>query len=343
MRFTSTARPALTPLGQRLLQISETKLARLEPGVGGRDSAVLLKEVVVRQAVKSAWKSVDQGYLATEMTNWKSHTAMGLDVIGEDEEEEEDAEGEFERTEVREERWFEDLITSFGEDDFGPADQGMEHEWTESNVASAFDDVEYEEDAMEAYTFPMSPPSPRPVVVFNPAPAPTPIALPVEVDVVEVDQEEDQVDDVEVEIAAVAHVHSVGIAPARRFFVNLSDGYDMPTPVSTPIQPTRYLPDCDEDDIDEYALPPPLIRSYSSSSDSSMCESDECVTPPNGTCEELEEEANLPLPNGMAMSMSFSVDMSMDAPSIQEEKVERGYEMTRRTFGEGWLGLRVGG
>jgi hypothetical protein len=59
----------------------------------------LWKGVVVREAVKSAWKSVDQGSFG-EMNDWHSKSAMGLDVIGEDEEEEEVGV-------AQEERWFE--------------------------------------------------------------------------------------------------------------------------------------------------------------------------------------------------------------------------------------------
>lgn len=296
---------------------------------------MLLREVVVREAVKSAWRSVDQGHASTEMTNWKSTTAMGLDVIGEDEEEEEYEDGEGGVAEgEREERWFEDLITSFGEEDFAQVDQGAEHEWTESNVASAFDDDMYEEDAMEAYTFPMSPPSPRSTITFTPEVAS--VALPVGVEVVEVDNGDEEE---AVEVQGIERVPAV----VRPFYLHVADEYDnLPVPVSTPIQPTRHLPDLIDDDIDEYALPPPLVRSFSSSSDSSMCDSDVCVTPPNGTCEELEEEAGHPSPTDMSMSMSMSLDMSME--SVKEmQKVERGYDMTRRAFGEGWLGLRISG
>jgi hypothetical protein len=151
MRFQSTVRPVLTPLGQRLITLSERKLYSLEPPVGGRDEATLLKGVLVRESVRSAWRSVERGQ-QVEVNNWQSTNAMGLDIIGEEEEDEEEMEEAI--IEERNERWFEELVQSFGDDD-----ETEEHEWAESEVGSAIDEDEYEYEEFEHYTLPSSPPS----------------------------------------------------------------------------------------------------------------------------------------------------------------------------------------
>jgi hypothetical protein len=170
MRFTSPdlARPALTPLGHRLLHLSEQKLDSLDTPMGGREAGTSLwKGVLVREAVRSAWKSVDEGARVDEMTNWHAPNAMALDVIGEEEEEEEDEEDEGE-AEQRGAAWFEELLANMGEDEYSYGDDDeREAEWTESSVSQAvFDDLEYDADGMIAYTLPLplSPPSP-PVLV----------------------------------------------------------------------------------------------------------------------------------------------------------------------------------
>jgi hypothetical protein len=152
MRFQSTVRPVLTPLGQRLITLSERKLYALEPPVGGRDEATLLKGILIQESVKSAWRSVEQGH-QVQVNDWQSNNAMGLDVIGEEEEEEEEVEQE-----ERSERWFEELVQSFGDDEM--IDE-QEHEWAESEVGSAVDedDFEYYEE-FEHYTLPSPPSSP---------------------------------------------------------------------------------------------------------------------------------------------------------------------------------------
>jgi len=152
MRFQSTVRPVLTPLGQRLITLSERKLYALEPPVGGRDEANLLKGILIQESVRSAWRSVEQGH-QVQVNDWQSNNAMGLDVIGEEEEEEEEVEQE-----ERSERWFEELVQSFGDDEM--IDE-HEHEWAESEVGSAIDedDFEYYEE-FEHYTLPSPPSSP---------------------------------------------------------------------------------------------------------------------------------------------------------------------------------------
>lgn len=152
MRFQSTVRPVLTPLGQRLITLSERKLYALEPPVGGRDEATLLRGILIQESVRSAWRSVEKGH-QVQVNDWQSTTAMGLDIIGEEEEEEEESEQE-----ERSERWFEELVQSFGDDEM--IDE-QEHEWAESEVGSAVDedDFEYYEE-FEHYTLPSPPSSP---------------------------------------------------------------------------------------------------------------------------------------------------------------------------------------
>ncbi|ORX33670.1 hypothetical protein BD324DRAFT_643835 [Kockovaella imperatae] len=177
MRFISaTARPSLTPLGYRLLHLSEYKLANLEPRVGGREDGVALwKEVVVREAVRTAWKSVQQGTVG-DLTDWSSKGAMGLDVIEEEEEdddEESNSTSSTSSTVGQERQWFEDLVNSLGDDE---VDDARTHEWAESFVETAFDDMEYDDEGIEAFTFPaISPPlSPS----LPPSPVNGPLSLP---------------------------------------------------------------------------------------------------------------------------------------------------------------------
>lgn len=260
MRFTSNVKPALTPLGHRLLYLSESKLVNLEPGIGGRDVG-LLKGVMIREAVKSAWQSVDQG--VGEFNDWHSTRAMGLDVVEEEEEEEE-------------EKWFEDLISTFDEEV-----TEYQHDWVESNVAGAFDDFDiYDDEGMEAFTLTRSPPSPQPIIT---------VAI--------VPEEEE--------------IHQ----PAQPILPALTHPTPSSTPAGTP-SPLLLSPDVDDldDCADDFLLPPPLVRSFSSASTSSLEDDDDvCVTPPSYSCEELEEEA----------------------PIIG------GFEMTRKVFNDGWLGLNL--
>jgi hypothetical protein len=275
---------------------------------------------------------------------------MGLDVIGEDEEEGE--ENEEEDVQAREGRWFEDLMSSLGEEDFAMAEEEVDHEWTESEVACAIDEGEYEEDAMEVYTLPSSPTSPRspishplhaaPIVVPTAAsvsPAATANVEDVEVAVVTVELDMDECD--ELDNMIYAHSSTTPSQPSRlhgRFGERGLAGL-----VSTPVQPIRALPECeDEDDVDDFYLPPPLVRSFSASSDTSMLES-ECTTPPGGSCEELEEEAP---DRGVDVSvkdlgMSMSLSISMDEPAKRDHGKETECERLMRMFGANWLGLSM--
>lgn len=113
MRFSNAySRPTLTPLGQRLLVLSERKLYDLDAPAGARESGTaLLREVLVRETVRSAWSAVDEGREGG-LSDWSQTNAMGLDVIGEDEEEEADSA----MSEAKQNQWFEDLMSELGDE-----------------------------------------------------------------------------------------------------------------------------------------------------------------------------------------------------------------------------------
>lgn len=326
MRFASSSKPSLTPLGWRLISLSEQKLYDLDAPVGARESGSALRRgVLVREAVKTAWSSIDEGRVG-EMNDWHARGAMGLDVIGEDEEEEMD-----EEEEQKEERWFEDLLSSLGEEEVVP----VPAEWVESEVQSVDDEL-YDVEGMEAYTIPLPPSPPVAPKVPSIAPAPAPASVPVvapasvieriaapidklfttEVDIVEVesaDDDDDAADDVDFDDAAsscsdcsmcrsiAAHLDSaLATSPTLKSLAPPS------TPMTRPITPIDALssastpaftyagaviPDIAEcEDEDDLLLPPPLHRSWSSDSTDSMDDESMCRTPPPLDCEELEGE-----------------------------------------------------
>jgi hypothetical protein len=329
MRFTSPdlARPALTPLGHRLLHLSEQKLDSLDTPMGGREAGTSLwKGVLVREAVRSAWKSVDEGARVDEMTNWHAPNAMALDVIGEEEEDEED-EVEAEQAEQRGAAWFEELLANMGEDEYSYGDDDeREAEWTESSVSQAvFDDLEYDADGMIAYTLPLPPSPPSPPVlaesgsslssiIVTPDSSASQLELAsvdavVEVAVVAVDDvdELDDVNDVLDQAELLHGSHPAKLIRNRRWpttpillgLPTLSPSSSSPTsPESSygldSIASLPSLADFDwsdeEDDDFDFALPPPMHRSLSSDSTGSSCDDEcECMTPPSASCEELEE------------------------------------------------------
>ncbi|KAL7419800.1 hypothetical protein Q5752_005716 [Cryptotrichosporon argae] len=160
MRFPSSTRPTITPLGQRLLALSSAKLSSLDyPAPGARDEAhVLRRGVLVREAIRSAWRAVDDGSHAA-LSDWHVPGAMAL---GDVPEEDESSEDEFaaacagpQSAPHEEERWFEDLISglSSSEDEY---DAPGGHQWVDSTVSMPdADDFEYEyEDDMVAFTLP---------------------------------------------------------------------------------------------------------------------------------------------------------------------------------------------
>lgn len=308
MRFETTTRPTLTPFGQRVLNLSERKLYALEAPIGGRDEATLLRGVLVREAVKSAWRSVETGQ-QVEVNDWQSNQAMGLDVIGEEEEEEDEEQqgaGEDEHEhdsimEQRSERWFEELVQSFGEDD------GIEqHEWIESQVGDVeYDDFDDEAAAFEHYTLP-SPPPPSPLQVpaspSSPSSTVSSIESPtssvedletpasswtvtVEVDIVETPEyDEWDCEQLEQQSTSVWSANEC-IPPAPVLSAACS-------PSSSPI-PLISLTD-DELDCDDLSLPPPLHRCPVSipctdcdCDDDDRASEGDCVTP-SSSCDDLE-------------------------------------------------------
>lgn len=119
MHFASTATPTLTPLGVRLLNASRHKLSVLEPSVGGRDKNDLLRRgVLVREALRSAWATLDTPAPASELTDWRAPDALGLSVLSEEDEEE------------AEERWLDDVLSDIEEPE--PA---AESDWAETTVS----------------------------------------------------------------------------------------------------------------------------------------------------------------------------------------------------------------
>ncbi|WWC60198.1 uncharacterized protein I303_102763 [Kwoniella dejecticola CBS 10117] len=307
MRFTSPhAKPTLTPVGFRLLHLSEKKLSNLD-GSSYDEGPALLKGVLVKEAIRSAWQSVQEGSVV-EMNDWTSLSAMGLDVVSEEDEDEEDqVEAQVtSSTSTREERWFEDLLSSFGEDDFDHSPARPEsHEWVESDVSEpVFDEYDYDYDVnqMEAFTFP-SPTSP------TSAPITTTTAVPqvtvADVDVVEVEDEVEVLDrepvesGLELSKSTIERLDSTStLHVAERQPVHLtpslkpvpSTGLVPPSPIeviksatdwdeSIYLYPQPYYTEMD-DYIDDFSLPPPLIRSLSSESTNSIVEEEECGTPP---------------------------------------------------------------
>ncbi|GMK59094.1 hypothetical protein CspeluHIS016_0701090 [Cutaneotrichosporon spelunceum] len=131
MQFASTRAPTLTPLGQRLLALSRAKLHSLGAAPGSRDPTDGLRRgVLVREAVRSAWASLETPTAHHELTSWR---APALDVLSEEDEYDDDE---------REEIWLENQLSnvSVTDDD--------DDEFTVS--APVYD--EYEFDATESCT-----------------------------------------------------------------------------------------------------------------------------------------------------------------------------------------------
>jgi len=147
MRFTSSAAPTLTPLGVRLMNLSRSKLTRLEPPVGGRDTAhTLLRGVLVREAVRSAWASLESG--PSELTDWRAPTALGLDTLTEEDED------ESEDQQAAEAAWLDDVLSTVDEDTSVDTDESAWAETTVSRPEAFDDDFDYDDDAIQAFTLP---------------------------------------------------------------------------------------------------------------------------------------------------------------------------------------------
>lgn len=311
MRFAvPNSQPRLTPLGHRLLTLSERKLADLDASLGGRDeSAALWKGVVMREAVRSAWRSVEDG-TSGNFTDWRHQSAQALDVIGEDEEED--------ASTADDGSWFDDVISTLGDDGAFNGVAG-DLDWIESSVSGpAADDFvdEFDVESIEAYTIPL----PR-------SPSPPPATLPVEVTTVTVGPAGEyyegeyvyehatttveicEVDDGDNESiasfdsdATVATVRPLStsaprshtwharppiapvIAPASPPYIEYADGAYCDSDGDC------WDPDADIDDGPDYCLPPPLVRSMSESSSS---DHSECSTPAMqaSICEDLEVDS----------------------------------------------------
>jgi hypothetical protein len=129
------------------MNLSHTKLARLEPPNGGRDRPTLLRGVLVRQAVRSAWASLDDG--ASELTDWRAPTALGLDTLAEEDEDEDNQE-------AAEAAWLDNVLSSFDDDEADAhAQASAESAWAETTVSRPeADDFDYDNDVVQAVALP---------------------------------------------------------------------------------------------------------------------------------------------------------------------------------------------
>nr|XP_019012176.1 uncharacterized protein I206_03019 [Kwoniella pini CBS 10737]OCF50957.1 hypothetical protein I206_03019 [Kwoniella pini CBS 10737] len=265
------------------------------------EGPALLKGILVKEAIRSAWQSVQEGSVV-EMNDWTSMSAMGLEVVSEEDEEDQveaEISGNPSASTAREERWFEDLVSSFGEDDLeNSIPQPEQHEWVESNVSEpVFDDYDYDYDPtqMEAFTFP-SPTSPLSPVAIVPQVRVT------DVEIVEVNDGECEAEagfdrsksTIErLDSTSLVHVENRQHDHLTPVLKPLSSGGLVPPSPIEAITSVSVSPEWDEsiypypqpyytemdDYIDDFYLPPPLIRSLSSGSTHSM-EGEECGTPP---------------------------------------------------------------
>lgn len=140
MYFASSSAPALTPLGVRLLALSRNKLT----GMDCDNAGMLHRSVIVREAVRSAWASIEDGSSSSDLTNWRAPTALGLATLSEEDEDED----EYNQADA-EARYLDDVLSTLGNDD-DEADLA----WAETTVSRpAADDFESDE-TFQAFTLP---------------------------------------------------------------------------------------------------------------------------------------------------------------------------------------------
>ncbi|WVQ64830.1 uncharacterized protein L199_002999 [Kwoniella botswanensis] len=341
MRFESTSKPTLTPVGFRLLSISERKLSTLDASLYD-EGPELLKGVLVKESIKSAWKSVQGGSNIDLRVELDSYSTMGLDVISEESFEEEEV------VNGNEERWFEDLVSSFGEEDF-QSPQEVTHEWVESKVSEiVFDDLDLEFDSnqIEAFTFP------------SPTLSPTTVPQVTITGVAEEEEEEEDSFSVE---NKPSHVHRSGSTIERSSLLDTPILYPISSSTlapPSPIEPIQSSSDWDESiyihpqayqteadyclDIEEFSLPPPLIRSLSSSSTTSIEDEEEvCGTPPLRYSELNEQPLWL---NGLKDEADL-VDSDEDEEALDEDEDELGIQRFTEDEGKvlgGVVGMALG-
>lgn len=276
------------------------------------------------------------------MNDWQSTNAMGLDVIGEEEEDEDEEdkdEGKVQDyhnsvVEQRNERWFEELVQSFGED------EGVEsHEWIESEVGAPidYDDFEYED--FEHYTLPSSPPaSPTqvpssPLLLDSPSSsASSPTLSTIELDVAADAELASSSASVHVDTAEVpdyddGHLdfHEVTSAPLSRTYLPSTPLlFATCSPSSSPILLMSLTND--ELDCDDLSLPPPLHRCSSSTSMPCECEdfdsNGSCATP-TSSCDDLElsvgsRSANESVLRDPGDSLLFALDRTTVSPDVEK-------------------------
>lgn len=265
MHFASSTTPTLTPLGVRLLSVSRHKLTSLEPSVGGRDKNDLLRRgVLVREALRSAWATLDSPAPTSELTDWRAPDALGLSVLSEEDEEE------------AEERWLDDVLSDI--EDEPEADAG----WAETTVSvpDADDDesmcCDFEIDHIESVELDENYDDLINVVV----------------QVAAVDDDDDEYEDDAVEVAtawlelprkhspAVVYCDDVG---SQRLHQALSE---LASAESEGRQ--EIFIDADVEDLEEL---PALQRCSADEDDDEDDDEDCCRTPPLLSCEDLEEIA----------------------------------------------------
>lgn len=275
MHFASTAAPTLTPLGVRLLNVSRCKLTSLEPSVGGRDKNDLLRRgVLVREALRSAWATLDSPAPASELTDWRAPDALGLSVLSEEDEEEYE--------EAAEERWLDDVLS-----DMDDVHIDADSPWAETTVSvpDADEDsmcCEFEVAHIESVELDENYDELVSVVVHVAA-------------VDDDDSDEYEEDDVEVATAwlELPRKHSSGIvfcddvaSSSERLCQALSQ-------LAAEPQPRARAANSFIDEVEELEELPALQRCVADEDEDDEDDEDDdcCRTPPLLSCEELEEIA----------------------------------------------------
>ncbi|KAL1410383.1 hypothetical protein Q8F55_004391 [Vanrija albida] len=303
MHFSSSVAPTLTPLGVRLLSLSNRKLTDLEAPVGSREPGfALLRGVLVREAVRSAWASLEQG--PTELTNWRAPTALGLDTLSEEDEEEDELENV-------EQRWLDDVLDDASDED-GVSVMAAS-EWAET-----YDVEYYDVNGFQAYTLDSA-------VTYGEETTSSDVTV-VEVAAVD-DDDEDDYDEVSSttwlelsEPEKPQHVEDVATEQAENAPLQ-----EVPAEVAAPAAQGygdyfAYTPPCADDDICLQVSPPPLMRrSLSSCSTDSLEDEDDhcCRTPPlDASCESLDDLDDL----SAGISKAFALEPAEYNPKQQQTR-----------------------
>ncbi|WOO85217.1 uncharacterized protein LOC62_06G008716 [Vanrija pseudolonga] len=305
MHFSSSVAPTLTPLGVRLLSLSNRKLTDLEAPVGSREPGfALLRGVLVREAVRSAWASLEQG--PTELTNWRAPTALGLDTLSEEDEDEED------ELETVEQRWLDDVLDESDEDGVSVM------------AASDYDVEYYDVNGLQAYTLDSA------VTYGEETTASSDVTV---VEVAAVDDDDEYDEDEYTEVAATwlelsepekpQHVEDVAAEPEA-----VAEAAATPTYGDY----FGYAAPGAEDDACLQQSPPPLMRrSLSSCSTDSLDDEDDncCRTPPlDASSSSLEDLDDL----SAGLSKAFALNEPAEYNPKQQQQTRYLPAPFRRPF-----------